>query len=148
MLADDWTVYKLLHKRPTQVPTQPEAMAQQQTAAWTTFKDEKLGVKTERLDTESALPSDTSKVSNKAARFFGLVICSLLLCGACFRLALPGSTPYTIDLSATNAACSQIAPITPTTTHANLLKQIDSQYVTQAFKLKAYESLGQAVRVP
>ncbi len=144
MLAYDWTVCKLLHKPFTQLPTHPEAMSQRPPAACPPFEDEKLGLKTERVDTESALPSDTSKASSKAARLFSLVICSLLLCGAGFRLGL---TLNAIDDSVTSAACSQIAPIMPTT-HAKLLKQIDSQYVTQAFKLKAYESLGQAVRIP
>ena len=44
-------------------------------------------------------------------------------------------------------ACPQAAPISPSL-HANLHKDLEQEYATEAFKLKAYEYLGGAVRIP
>ncbi|KAH8103886.1 carboxypeptidase S [Cristinia sonorae] len=71
----------------------------------------------------------------------------LVICAAvniyCYRHFVRQGVPQ--DLIA--AVCPQAAPITPTT-NAAVYKDLERQYATQQFKLKAYESLGGAVRIP
>ena len=43
--------------------------------------------------------------------------------------------------------CPQVEPLTPPG-HEALLKSLDEEYGSSEFKLKAYESLGGAVRIP
>ncbi|KAH7926427.1 carboxypeptidase S [Leucogyrophana mollusca] len=43
--------------------------------------------------------------------------------------------------------CPQVSAIAPSS-HASLVESLDQEYATEEFKLKAYESLGGAVRIP
>ena len=43
--------------------------------------------------------------------------------------------------------CPQVSAITPSS-HASLVDSLDEEYGSDEFKLKAYESLGAAVRIP
>ncbi|KIJ65156.1 hypothetical protein HYDPIDRAFT_39784 [Hydnomerulius pinastri MD-312] len=69
-----------------------------------------------------------------AQRFFPVVLLS----------ALPHQSE---QLHALDGLCPQVDAIIPTN-HAPLLQSLDEEYATTDFKLKAYESLGGAVRIP
>ncbi|OCH86953.1 carboxypeptidase S [Obba rivulosa] len=43
--------------------------------------------------------------------------------------------------------CPQVAPLTPSV-HLSLLEELEEEYSTEVFQLKAFESLGGAVRIP
>lgn len=152
MLADDRTVCKLMRIPVVQDRSRCTVMSSiQPTPVSTSLEHEKLGLGTvKEIDPETALSTaNTFKTSNKKTRFFGLILCSLVLSGVVLHHLLPGSVWHNVDgsMQTVNAACPQISAIAPSA-HAKLLKALDSEYSTQTFKLKAYESLGQAVRVP
>jgi Gly-Xaa carboxypeptidase len=46
-----------------------------------------------------------------------------------------------------NSMCPQVSAISPSS-YAPLIDSLDEEYGTEEFKLKAYESLGGAVRIP
>ncbi|KAG1864846.1 hypothetical protein F4604DRAFT_1882028 [Suillus subluteus] len=50
-------------------------------------------------------------------------------------------------LAVADEMCPQVSAITPSS-HAPLVDSLDKEYGTKEFKLKAYESLGGAVRIP
>lgn len=50
-------------------------------------------------------------------------------------------------LTDVDAMCPQVAAISPSN-YASLIDSLDEEYETKEFKLKAYESLGGAVRIP
>ncbi|EGN95017.1 hypothetical protein SERLA73DRAFT_61542 [Serpula lacrymans var. lacrymans S7.3] len=52
-----------------------------------------------------------------------------------------------VQSSGEDSLCPQVSAITPSS-HGSLLESLDSEFATEEFKLKAYESLGGAVRIP
>lgn len=65
--------------------------------------------------------------------------CSGMLSG----FDLPGYSAHIVDKD----VCPQASPISPLA-HSDLLQGLENEFLTEEFRLKAYESLGGAVRIP
>lgn len=50
-------------------------------------------------------------------------------------------------LGSSAGVCTQVEAITPSA-NAELLRELETEFTTKEFKLKAYESLGGAIRIP
>lgn len=99
--------------------------------------------------------------STRLARWGRLFICAVVLCGAFFSIPAPPfhhdftgllssidvTRPSSMAVASSKDVCPQASPIAPVT-HADLLEDLEEEFDTKEFKLKAYESLGAAVRVP
>lgn len=149
MLVDDWPVSKAMHK------PQPSARSiariqsrdMEKSSFNTTFK---------RVDAELGLKVHETK-STRLARLGRLFLCAILFCAAFLSFPLPtfistrilGGFDISTHLETTiqAQACAQVATIAPTA-QAQLLEDLESEFVTESYRLKAYESLGAAVRIP
>jgi Gly-Xaa carboxypeptidase len=120
------------------------------------FADEKAPlVAQNKPDAELGLHTTDGSRNNKRQRSS---LRSKILGFACFlSLALlahrfwPSITsaafPTHKGLHDVDAMCPQVAAISPSN-YASLSDSLDEEYETKEFKLKAYESLGGAVRIP
>ncbi|OSD05272.1 carboxypeptidase S [Trametes coccinea BRFM310] len=81
---------------------------------------------------------------------FYLFARSLQVCawGSAVRAQLdPAVLPWLEEAAGVNAVCPQTTAIAPEQNSA-FLETLEAHYATQDFKLKAYESLGGAIRIP
>ena len=104
-----------------------------------------------RLEAESGLPqSRTRKTSTRT--YFSLALVSALGLSLYYLFARSphfGPCGSSVELAHGTAeeVCPQTSAIAPVKNGA-FLNALEAEFQTDAFKLKAYESLGGAVRVP
>ncbi|KAF9219764.1 carboxypeptidase S [Gyrodon lividus] len=84
---------------------------------------------------------------SKLLRLAGLLSLALLVQHFWSTLLPSAQLRESAGINALDNLCPQVEALTPSG-HANLLDILDEEYSSTAFKLKAYESLGGAIRIP
>lgn len=160
MLVDDWAVCKLMRKPLPQLPSTDmfsDAEKQTQQAEYLVLEQKNIRLNEGDVNNWPSLHGSmaNSRSSSRLARFGRLVLCfAIALCVVFSFVQAPAVDIFNRmnlslrpDAYAAKDTCPQASPIT-SSVHADLLSDLESKYNTDAFKLKAYESLGGAVRVP
>jgi Gly-Xaa carboxypeptidase len=127
---------------PEQEPFADEKVVQ--SAHWNSKPDAELGW--QATDNSRSHKRQRSAVPSKILGFACFLSLALLVhrFWPLTYVAFPSHQGLPVD---EDTMCPQVSAISPSS-YASLIDSLDEEYGTKEFKLKAYESLGGAVRVP
>ena len=118
-----------------------------------------LPVYTKETDAELALNHTSSLETNRGrfARWSRVMVCLVFVGLALLSIPMPSfdctgmmsgfDLPGGQDSTMDKDVCPQASPIAPLA-NSDLLQAIENEFLTETFRLKAYESLGGSVRIP
>ena len=159
MLPDDWLVSRLMHRQTPKLPTSSAMKSYKQPLNEKTHDEQLTFIRVDKgVDVEVACRRPVYETrASRLTRFARLFLCAILLCAAFLSLPVPSfnsvshltgfQLPSGEILTTGQDACKQSSLISPVA-HAGLLEDLEVEFASSEFRLKAYESLGGAVRVP